>query len=392
MPLVSEKGAKALRNYKYAGSDNSLILKYILRHYFDVMHRFFPRWMAPNLITLVGFSFITIAHILFALWSPTLREPVPAWLAVVAGLAVHLYQLFDNIDGRQARATGTSSPLGHIFDHGCDALSVTVTGLNLCVLMGVSPLYSVLSNWGVGMLPFFFATWEEYHTGMLVLPFVNGPIEGILIITTASFVTAVVGQQMWMTPIASILPVAWLELLPAQAQTLALSEFLVSVMTFLALVTVCTNVFNALAASLKKGHSLLWVLGTTLPFLMLTGSMFYYAVASPLLVSHPRLVLWIFGLAFADLVTRIILAHLTHEPFPILTQMVVPTTLLSVLSAVGGAEGARLLADPVVHQGLLALFVLLYVVFIGRLVFEFTSILNIRALTIPPEKYKPKSS
>jgi len=30
--------------------------------------------------------------------------------------------MFDNLDGKQARRTNTSSPLGLLFDHGCDAL------------------------------------------------------------------------------------------------------------------------------------------------------------------------------------------------------------------------------------------------------------------------------
>ena len=32
-------------------------------------------------------------------------------------------QSLDAIDGKQARRTGTSSPLGELFDHGCDSLS-----------------------------------------------------------------------------------------------------------------------------------------------------------------------------------------------------------------------------------------------------------------------------
>ena len=32
-----------------------------------------------------------------------------------------LSHTLDGIDGKQARRTGTSSPLGELFDHGCDA-------------------------------------------------------------------------------------------------------------------------------------------------------------------------------------------------------------------------------------------------------------------------------
>jgi ethanolaminephosphotransferase len=32
--------------------------------------------------------------------------------------------MFDEMDGKQARRTGNSSPLGMLFDHGCDAFTV----------------------------------------------------------------------------------------------------------------------------------------------------------------------------------------------------------------------------------------------------------------------------
>lgn len=38
-----------------------------------------------------------------------------------------MYQSLDAIDGKQARRTGTSNPLGELFDHGCDSIS---TGIN----------------------------------------------------------------------------------------------------------------------------------------------------------------------------------------------------------------------------------------------------------------------
>lgn len=43
-------------------------------------------------------------------------------------LGLFLYQSLDAIDGKQARRTKSSSPLGELFDHGCDSVS---TGLFL---------------------------------------------------------------------------------------------------------------------------------------------------------------------------------------------------------------------------------------------------------------------
>lgn len=48
---------------------------------------------------------------------------VPAWAHVFCALGLFIYQTLDAIDGKQARRTGTSSPLGELFDHGCDSIS-----------------------------------------------------------------------------------------------------------------------------------------------------------------------------------------------------------------------------------------------------------------------------
>jgi hypothetical protein len=36
--------------------------------------------------------------------------------------------------------------------------------------------------WSCAFSPFYFATWEEYHVGMLDLPIINGVSDGCLLI------------------------------------------------------------------------------------------------------------------------------------------------------------------------------------------------------------------
>ena len=38
-------------------------------------------------------------------------------------MGLFIYQSLDAIDGKQARRTNSSTPLGELFDHGCDSLS-----------------------------------------------------------------------------------------------------------------------------------------------------------------------------------------------------------------------------------------------------------------------------
>ncbi len=47
-----------------------------------------------------------------------LAGDAPSWVYALNGLAVLLYLHLDCLDGKQARRTGTSSPLGQLFDHG----------------------------------------------------------------------------------------------------------------------------------------------------------------------------------------------------------------------------------------------------------------------------------
>jgi hypothetical protein len=83
----------------------------------------------------------------------------------------------------QARRTGTSSALGMIFDHGCDAINSIVGALNMLMTLRI-PLtqpVGVLIAMATPFVPFYVATWEEYYVGQLVLPPINGPSEGVLI-------------------------------------------------------------------------------------------------------------------------------------------------------------------------------------------------------------------
>lgn len=48
----------------------------------------------------------------------------PSWCYFLCALGLFIYQTLDAIDGKQARRTNSSSPLGELFDHGCDALSI----------------------------------------------------------------------------------------------------------------------------------------------------------------------------------------------------------------------------------------------------------------------------
>jgi len=110
------------------------------------------------------------------------------------GIAAFLYIHFDALDGKQARRTGSSSPLGQLVDHGCDCINLifmifmfwSVFGLDIDKFL---PIYASLC-----LAVFITATWEETHTGILCLGPINGPVEGTTILSIASIISAIFGS------------------------------------------------------------------------------------------------------------------------------------------------------------------------------------------------------
>ena len=80
----------------------------------------------------------------------------------------------DGIDGKQARRTGTSGPLGELFDHGLDSWTAALIPVCLYSVFGrsdhsVPPLRFYAVCWNV-FLTFYLTHFEKYNTGVLFLP------------------------------------------------------------------------------------------------------------------------------------------------------------------------------------------------------------------------------
>lgn len=64
------------------------------------------------------------------------------------------YTILDCLDGKHARRTNTSSPLGQLFDHGCDALSVNLLLANIACSLSIGCSWAhALGNLGVRREP-----------------------------------------------------------------------------------------------------------------------------------------------------------------------------------------------------------------------------------------------
>lgn len=88
--------------------------------------------------------------------------------------------------------------MGMLFDHGCDAF-VAIFNSFLLIRMftiGTGP-YQIF--WiMVALFPFYFVTMEQYYTGEMNFPPINGVDEGSIVITGLAIITAFTGNmELW---------------------------------------------------------------------------------------------------------------------------------------------------------------------------------------------------
>lgn len=145
--------------------------------------------------------------ILVFIYVPTMEpeDAGPEWIYYSFALGLWLYSTFDNVDGRQARRTGTSSPLGELFDHGCDALNCTFGAIVQMSAMGLGHTKAAVLIFVIATTGFYLSTIEEYHTGTLYLGYINVPTEGVCILCIMYCISGFYGPAIWQTQLGDLI-------------------------------------------------------------------------------------------------------------------------------------------------------------------------------------------
>jgi phosphatidylglycerophosphate synthase len=68
--------------------------------------------MAPNLVTLLGLSANILSVLIFIFFDLSLRMEFSSAYYIFCGFCVFFYSTMDAMDGKHARRTGESTPLG----------------------------------------------------------------------------------------------------------------------------------------------------------------------------------------------------------------------------------------------------------------------------------------
>lgn len=153
---------------------------------------------SPNLVTLIGLLANILTFILVLYCSNMLTDDCPSWMYFLIPISVFFYSSMDAMDGKQARRTGTSSPMGQLFDHCCDSSNMILILFMMASILRM-PIDGIMFNVVIhsSMLTFVTASFEEYCTGLFYLGYVSGPTEGMLAFCLISVISGIYSPSFW---------------------------------------------------------------------------------------------------------------------------------------------------------------------------------------------------
>lgn len=302
-----------------------------------------------------------------------------------------MYQTMDNIDGKQARRTGTSSGLGELFDHGIDSLNCTLASLLETAAMGLGTSKTGVFTALCPCIPMFFSTWETYHSHTLYLGYINGPTEGLLIAASIMALSGLCGPQIWTTPVVEVLGESWTFGYADQLGDFTVRDVWPLTIVGCLFVHIPGCIKHVIEARRRQNLPIAPVFLEWTPFAIYSFSigLWLYSPFSTLR-SENHLVLFCLTMSFVfgRMTTKMILAHLTRQPFPYWTVMLFPL--------VGGAILGNLprLGLPAVSAEVELAYLWGYFIFATIAYFRWAFLvtgaicdyLGINALTIPYEK------
>jgi len=323
-PIPLEYISNITKGYKYSCVDDS-ILGPLMQPWWNYVVSLMPLSLAPNAITLLGFLAVIVAF-----------EWYPEQYLVLA-LATFVYQTLDAIDGKQARRTGTSSPLGELFDHGCDAVSTGFFMLAFSRAVAMDPMQTkamLVTSYAA----FYAAQWNEYYTGTMYLPAFNVTEVQVALMALFAFI-GIVGNND---------PAAVGFVVGSTQSTVAAWAAIGSGLAGLAqYIRGVPSVFDTM---------LLPVLGAAAITLLGNGTDRYFLLAA--------------SLAFSVLVGKVVIARVVHFPYT------VANTLPEILALSVG------LFAPVDSRIVLGVELALWGRFALGVIHQLTHFLGIHALTI----------
>ncbi|XP_046459527.1 cholinephosphotransferase 1-like isoform X1 [Daphnia pulex] len=318
-PVLDDTQLKRLSEHKYSCTSSS-ILEPFLQPWWNWVVQCLPLWLAPNLITITGLFVNILTSLVLVYYNPDGKEESPRWAALMCAAGIFIYQTLDAIDGKQARRTNSSSPLGELFDHGCDSLSTVFVALAACVTVGLGthPWWMFFQCF-TGFALFYCAHWQTYVSGTLRF--------GKIDVTEAQYgimglhlLTFIFGSNMWQQNLP-MMGFGW-------NIAVVVSVFLAQSYTFFTEYLGCI-----LSGGTGKNGSTIAgtsVLSPAIPLGLVIVPAYIIACKSEehIFEEHPSLYIIAFGLVVAKVTNRLVVAHMTRSEMDYLDSVLIGPALL----------------------------------------------------------------
>ncbi|XP_076759676.1 choline/ethanolaminephosphotransferase 1 bbc isoform X2 [Xylocopa sonorina] len=361
--LLSPGQLKRLSEHKYNCTTNSL-LDGLLQPWWNWLVSKVPFWLAPNLITIVGLIVNVLTTLVIIYYSPDARTEAPRWACFLCALGLFIYQSLDAIDGKQARRTGTVSPLGELFDHGCDSISTVFVALSACIAvqLGYYPTWMFFQCF-CAMTLFYCAHWQTYVSGSLKFGKVD-VTEAQFTIIIIHLISAIFGPKIWMMeiPVLGVGTISnyiavlfyagyihvFLEFCKVfvsggvgkNGSTIALPYTGTEVKVFplwaavgIAILLAQSSISVILAGGVGKNGSTVAgtsVLSPIIPFsfVVVPAFIIYRKSAEHVYENHPALYILAFGMVAAKVTNRLVVAHMTRNEMQYLDSSLIGPAML----------------------------------------------------------------
>lgn len=321
-------------NYKYNCIDTGILSIYVMHPFWNWVVQFCPRSIAPNLLTFTGFLFTVITYIYFAVVDYNFYasdpdhpevESLGKWPFMMAAILLFIAYTLDGIDGKQARKTGTSGPLGELFDHGLDSYTAGLIPGAMYSIFSRGSRYSIIpfrmffTMWNV-MMNFYMTHFEKYNTGVMFLPWgYDFSMWGTII---TFLIAGIFGAEFWQFQIGNWTAGNILEML------LYISSLISNVPV------ISYNIYLSYKNKTGKMRSF----SDAIRPLMAVGAFFWitllWVLYSPsnIVETDPRALFFLLGTVFSNISCRLIVAQMSNTTCDAFNLLLIPTFIVTAVS------------------------------------------------------------
>jgi len=321
---------KGFENYKYNSKDTSPVSNYVMHPFWNVTVKIVPMWLAPNVLTTVGFLFTVTNGLLLTYYDPQFYAssdsmpsypPIPAFVWLLCAIFHFFAHTLDGIDGKHARRTKSSGPLGELMDHGMDSWTSFFIPFCIYSIFGradysQNPIHMLFIYWTI-YITFYLSHWEKYNTGTLYLPW-SYDISQIALFALY-LVTYSQGHQIWKFTFLGLTSGKLFEIL-SYVTSLAFSV----PMTF----------YNVYTCDVKKQSNFWESFRPLISLILLFTATTIWATCSQtkIIDLEPRTFYYIVGTLFSHIACRLIVSQMSSTRCELFSWILLPL-ILSTLSA-----------------------------------------------------------